>query len=39
VIPLSEIQANPALEDWNNPDPTGTFTAPVEIGQFAPGNY
>jgi hypothetical protein len=39
VIPLTEIQANPALEGMNNPDPTGTFSVPVPVGEFAPANY
>ena len=35
VIPISEIQANPALEGWNNPDPTATVTGPSPLGQYA----
>lgn len=35
VIPLSEIQANPALEGWNNPNPTATVTGPTPVGQYA----
>jgi hypothetical protein len=39
VIPIYEVQANPALEGMNNPDPTGSFSVPVPVGEFAPGNY
>ncbi len=39
VIPISELEANPVLQDTNNPDPTATVTGPTEIGTFAPGNY
>ena len=35
VIPISEIQANSALEGWNNPDPTATVTGPSPVGQYA----
>lgn len=35
VIPISEIQANPALEGWNNPDPTATVIGPSPVGQYA----
>ena len=35
VIPIFEIQANSALEDWNNPNPTGTVTGPTPVGQYA----
>ncbi len=35
VIPISEIQANPALEGWNNPDPTAKVTGPSPVGQYA----
>lgn len=36
VIPISEVQANVALEGNNNPDPTGTVTGPSPVGQYAP---
>jgi len=35
VIPISEIQANKALEGNNNPNPTGTVTGPSPLGQYA----
>lgn len=35
VIPMFEVQANSALEDWNNPNPTGTVTGPSPVGQYA----
>ena len=35
VIPMFEVQANSALEDWNNPNPTGTVTGPTPVGQYA----
>lgn len=38
VIPISEVQANVALEGKNNPNPTKTVTGPTPIGEFAPGN-
>ena len=38
VIPISEVQANAALEGKNNPNPTKTVTGPTPIGEFAPGN-
>ena len=37
VIPISEVQANVALEGNNNPDPTGTVTGPTPVGEYAPG--
>ena len=36
VIPLTEIQSNPALEGWNNPNPTATVKGPTPIGTYAP---
>ena len=36
VIPISEIQANKALEGHNNPDPTGTVKGPSPVGEYAP---
>ena len=33
-IPISEVQANTALEGKNNPNPTGTFKTPAPIGGF-----
>ena len=38
VIPLTEIQSNPALEGWNNPNPTATVKGPTPIGTYAPAN-
>ena len=35
VIPISEVQANVALKDFNNPDPTATVTGPTPIGTYA----
>lgn len=35
VIPISEIQANSALEGHNNPDPTGTVVGPSPVGEYA----
>ncbi|MCD8079781.1 MAG: RagB/SusD family nutrient uptake outer membrane protein [Bacteroides sp.] len=35
VIPITEVQANVALENLNNPDPTATVTGPTPIGQYA----
>jgi len=39
VIPISEVQANSALEGNNNPDPTATVTGPTPIGTYAAGKY
>lgn len=39
VITIYELNSNVALQDYNNPDPTGTVTGPTTIGEFAPGNY
>lgn len=39
VIPIFEVDANVALKENNNPDPTATVTGPSPIGQYAPGNY
>lgn len=39
VIPISEIQANAALEGKNNPDPSGCVKGPTPVGQYAPANY
>ncbi|MGN0310324.1 MAG: RagB/SusD family nutrient uptake outer membrane protein [Bacteroides sp.] len=33
-IPISEVQANSALEGKNNPNPAGRFVAPAEIGKY-----
>ena len=38
MIPRTEVQANNALQDFNNPDPSGTVTGPTPVGEFAPGN-
>jgi len=35
VIPVAEIEGNPALDGYNNPDPTGTVVGPTPIGQYA----
>jgi tetratricopeptide (TPR) repeat protein len=35
VIPISEVQANVALEGNNNPDPTAKVTGPTPIGTYA----
>lgn len=35
VIPISEVQANKALEGKNNPDPTGTVVGPSPVGQYS----
>ncbi|MDR2148437.1 MAG: RagB/SusD family nutrient uptake outer membrane protein [Tannerella sp.] len=35
VIPISEVQANQALEGMNNPNPTATVTGPTPIGSYA----
>ena len=37
-IPISEINANPALEGWNNPDPSAKVTAPSPVGEYSPAN-
>lgn len=38
VIPISEVDANIALQGMNNPDPSNAIpTRPTPIGQFAPG--
>lgn len=34
VIPMFEVEANVALEDTNNPDPSGVFQTPAPIGGF-----
>lgn len=34
-IPTTEIQANKALEGWNNPDPSGVVKGPSPVGQYA----
>jgi len=39
VIPISEVQANSALDGNNNPDPTQTVTGPTPIGTYAAGKY
>jgi hypothetical protein len=39
VIPRSEVQANQALENYNNPDPSECVKYPVPIGEFAPANF
>ncbi len=40
VIPNSEIEANTALQNNNNPDPSSAIPSrPTPIGEFAPGNY
>lgn len=39
VITIYELDANVALQDYNNPDPTATVTGPTTIGEYAPGNY
>ena len=35
VIPISEVQANVALEGNNNPDPTAKVTGPSPLGQYS----
>lgn len=35
VIPKTEIEANPALVGWNNPDPTATVKAPSPVGAYS----
>ncbi|MBQ8520064.1 MAG: RagB/SusD family nutrient uptake outer membrane protein [Bacteroides sp.] len=35
-IPISEINANPALEGWNNPDPSAKVVAPSPVGEYSP---
>lgn len=35
VIPISEVQANKALEGKNNPDPTGTVVGPSPVGEYS----
>lgn len=35
VIPISEVQANVALEGKNNPDPTGTVVGPSPVGEYS----
>lgn len=37
VIPNTEIQANVALEGWNNPDPTKAVEAPSPVGKYSAG--
>lgn len=38
VIPISEVDANVALQGMNNPDPSNAIpTRPTPVGQFAPG--
>lgn len=39
VIPISEVQANTALDGYNNPDPTSVISYPSTEGEYAPGNY
>ena len=40
VIPIDEVEANIALQNNNNPDPSGAIPSrPTPIGEFAPGNY
>ena len=38
VIPISEVQANAALKDLNNPNPTKTVLCPSVENEYAPGN-
>ncbi len=35
VIPINEMDANAALEGYNNPNPTAVVETPTPIGQFA----
>ncbi|MDR1763876.1 MAG: RagB/SusD family nutrient uptake outer membrane protein [Dysgonamonadaceae bacterium] len=35
VIPISEVQANVALEGYNNPNPTATINYPSPVGQYS----
>lgn len=35
VIPISEVEANTALVDNNNPNPTAVVTAPSPVGQYS----
>ena len=34
-IPKTEIQANKALEGWNNPDPSNKVVGPSPVGQYS----
>ena len=38
VIPKSEVDANVALQGFNNPSPTGTVLCPSVENEYAPGN-
>ena len=38
VIPISEVQANAALKETNNPNPTQTVLCPSEENEYAPGD-
>lgn len=38
VIPISEVQANIALKETNNPNPTQTVLCPSEENEYAPGD-
>lgn len=35
MIPITEVQANPALDGWNNPDPSSRVKGPTPVGTFA----
>ena len=39
VIPIFEVNNNPALKDMNNPDPTQSVVGPSPVGEYAPGNF
>lgn len=35
VIPIKEVQANVALDGYNNPDPTATIIYPSPVGEYS----
>lgn len=39
VIPNSEVQANVALQGFNNPNPTKVISTPCDEGVYAPANF
>lgn len=38
VIPISEVQANAALAETNNPNPTNSIVGPSPVGEYHEGN-
>ena len=38
VIPNSEVQANVALMETNNPNPTNAIKGPSPVGEYHEGN-